>query len=156
MGVYAEDEDEPDIESAKRFFKRGADLGEVDSQLYYAKYMEEDDDYESAWKYYRMAADQGNDEAQLALYRFCKHGYYEDADDELALIYLKKSAQNGNADAHYKLAKYYLNPPISPEYNINLAFEHATYAAHRRKTKAIALLARISETYVPPTLVQRT
>lgn len=67
--------------------------------------------YENALKYITSASDKENDYANLLLGYFFQYGYGVDKNEELAIAFFKKSAEQGNALSQRALGDIYLIKP---------------------------------------------
>ena len=100
-----------DRQLAFDWFRKSADKGNIDGQYNtgfsyeYSRGVEKDD--EQAFAYYLKAAEQGHEKAQLKLLE--RGGLYErNGNPAKAIDWYNKVANQGNAEAQYRLGKMYL------------------------------------------------
>jgi TPR repeat protein len=104
---------EPDRKTAKDWFKKGADLGEVHCQgelgWIYANGIGAQRDYAEAVKWYRAAADQGDPVGAYGLGVRYLEGQGITRDVSQAMYWFGKAADAGHADAAYDLGAILAN-----------------------------------------------
>ena len=100
---YAGDGCEKDIQKAKFYYKKAADLGFVDAQMAYALlHLEEINEPESpieAFRYMSKACEQNNSTAHFHMGNFYKQGIGCDVNSVSAASHYKIAADMGNSDA---------------------------------------------------------
>ena len=127
-------------EEAVKWYSLAVQQGDAVAQTAFGDFFSNEENYDEAMKWYTLAAQQGYNVAQYKLGLY----YYDNSEgnsekDALAVNWLQKAADQGNADAQELLGECYFYGEIVPR-NCDLAYELLSKAASQGHEEAIAFL----------------
>lgn len=109
-----------DLESALKYYKKAASLGNPDAQFnigqIYFEGIGGNEDFKEAFKWYAFSANQNYSLAKLQLATLYFKGYGVEANINTAINIIKPLAIDGNPDAIYNLRLYYKKLNNSKDY----------------------------------------
>ena len=94
------------IDQAVSWYRRSAELGELDAAYNCAVLLEDLQKHEESFGYFLRAAERGDSRAELALGGAYLYGIGVPKDSAEAVRWLRKADKNGNVDATYQLGSH--------------------------------------------------
>jgi TPR repeat protein len=94
-------------ETALKYYKMSADLGDVFAMAYLGSYYLHIQDYENSFKWYEKAAEAGDAESEFYLGAFYENGLSVPKDARRAVVWYEKSAAKNYVEAQFALAELY-------------------------------------------------
>lgn len=136
-----------DLELARRWYKKSAELGNATAQLCFANMCHYGQggslDLATAFKWYKAAADQGEVESQMHVGRFYQTGLVDDIDIEAAKHWYEIAARNGHELAATNLGNIVYNTAQDDE-DYKEAFALFSFAAGKGDGLAHLMLGEMS------------